>query len=151
MRRLRGRKPCDIAAYPAACQWLEESCSIHVQPPCCCLLNPGEKETSNCTRKLVLILSLAGADIEHVTKAVGADPGLGPKFLKCGPGFGGSCFQKDVLNLIYLCKQHKLPEVADYWMQVRYHASCMQAFAARLRTREILAKSRLMPTSEELY
>lgn len=61
---------------------------------------------------------VAGADIEHVTKAVGADPGLGPKFLKCGPGFGGSCFQKDVLNLIYLCKQHKLPEVADYWMQV---------------------------------
>jgi len=67
---------------------------------------------------LSALCEASGADIDHVSKAIGADPGLGPKFLKCGPGFGGSCFQKDVLNLIYLCQQHKLPEVADYWMQV---------------------------------
>jgi len=67
---------------------------------------------------LSAICEASGADIDHVSKAVGADPGLGPKFLKAGPGFGGSCFQKDILNLIYLCKQHKMNEVADYWSQI---------------------------------
>lgn len=51
--------------------------------------------------------------------------GVGKKFLKCGPGFGGSCFQKDILNLVYLCRSAKLPEVADYWLQVRAPASFM--------------------------
>eukprot|EP00802_Teleaulax_amphioxeia_P013195 Tamp_13244.p1 GENE.Tamp_13244~~Tamp_13244.p1 ORF type:complete len:480 (+),score=101.93 Tamp_13244:73-1440(+) len=60
----------------------------------------------------------SGADIEHVAGAIGFDPGIGPKFLKCGPGFGGSCFQKDILNLVYLCESEGLPEVAEYWMQV---------------------------------
>lgn len=60
----------------------------------------------------------SGADIDHVAGAVGFDPGIGSKFLKCGPGFGGSCFQKDILNLVYLCDSEGLPEVADYWLQV---------------------------------
>ena len=49
-----------------------------------------------------------GADIEHVSAAIGFDPGIGAKFLKCGPGFGGSCFQKDILNLVYLCESEGL-------------------------------------------
>ena len=59
-----------------------------------------------------------GADINEVTNAVGKDERIGAKFLKCGPGFGGSCFKKDILNLVYLCNYFNLPEVAEYWMNV---------------------------------
>jgi UDPglucose 6-dehydrogenase len=59
-----------------------------------------------------------GADVEEVAKAIGMDSRIGPKFLKASVGFGGSCFQKDILNLVYLCRHFNLPEVADYWEQV---------------------------------
>ena len=59
-----------------------------------------------------------GADVDEVAKAIGADSRIGPKFLKASVGFGGSCFQKDILNLVYLCQHFGLPEVADYWEQV---------------------------------
>ncbi len=59
-----------------------------------------------------------GADINEVTNAVGKDERIGEKFLKSGPGFGGSCFKKDILNLVYLCNYFNLPEVAEYWMKV---------------------------------
>ena len=59
-----------------------------------------------------------GADIKDVTKAIGMDSRIGHKFLKAGPGFGGSCFKKDILNLVYLCNYYGLSEVADYWQNV---------------------------------
>ena len=59
-----------------------------------------------------------GADIEELSEAIGMDDRIGPKFLKASVGFGGSCFQKDILNLVYLCKHFKLDEVAEYWFQV---------------------------------
>ena len=59
-----------------------------------------------------------GADVEEVATAVGKDSRIGPKFLKASIGFGGSCFQKDILNLVYLCQQYGLDEVADYWKGV---------------------------------
>jgi UDPglucose 6-dehydrogenase len=59
-----------------------------------------------------------GADIDEVARAIGTDSRIGPKFLKASVGFGGSCFQKDVLNLTYLCEHFGLPEVAAYWNQV---------------------------------
>jgi len=59
-----------------------------------------------------------GADVEEVAKAVGMDSRIGPKFLKASVGFGGSCFQKDILNLVYIAKSYGLNEVADYWEQV---------------------------------
>ena len=59
-----------------------------------------------------------GADVEEVATAVGKDSRIGPKFLKASVGFGGSCFQKDILNLVYLCQQYGLDEVADYWQGV---------------------------------
>jgi UDPglucose 6-dehydrogenase len=59
-----------------------------------------------------------GADVEEVATAVGKDNRIGPKFLKASVGFGGSCFQKDILNLVYLCQQYGLDEVADYWQGV---------------------------------
>tara|TARA_A100001011_G_scaffold324696_1_gene347165 strand:+ start:389 stop:1789 length:1401 start_codon:yes stop_codon:yes gene_type:complete len=59
-----------------------------------------------------------GADIDEVSLAIGMDTRIGPKFLKTSVGFGGSCFQKDILNLVYLCKYYGLNEVADYWNQV---------------------------------
>ena len=59
-----------------------------------------------------------GADVDEVAKVVGADSRIGPKFLKAGPGFGGSCFKKDVLNLVYLCETFGLHTAAEYWMGV---------------------------------
>ncbi len=59
-----------------------------------------------------------GADINEVAKAIGTDSRIGPKFLKASVGFGGSCFQKDILNLVYIAKSYGLNEVADYWEQV---------------------------------
>ncbi|KAK7403788.1 hypothetical protein QQX98_010430 [Neonectria punicea] len=59
-----------------------------------------------------------GADVDEVARAVGVDPRIGNKFLMAGIGFGGSCFKKDVLNLVYLADTMGLPEVAEYWRQV---------------------------------
>jgi UDPglucose 6-dehydrogenase len=59
-----------------------------------------------------------GADVGEVARAIGADSRIGPKFLQAGPGFGGSCFQKDILNLVYLCGHYGLHEVAAYWQSV---------------------------------
>ncbi|MFI8380446.1 nucleotide sugar dehydrogenase [Leeuwenhoekiella sp. NPDC079379] len=59
-----------------------------------------------------------GADIKEVAKAIGMDSRIGPKFLQASVGFGGSCFQKDILNLVYISKSLGLTEVADYWEQV---------------------------------
>jgi UDPglucose 6-dehydrogenase len=58
------------------------------------------------------------ADVDEVAHAIGTDSRIGPKFLKSSVGFGGSCFQKDILNLVYLCRYFNLPEVANYWEQV---------------------------------
>jgi UDPglucose 6-dehydrogenase len=59
-----------------------------------------------------------GADVNEVARAIGMDSRIGPKFLKASVGFGGSCFQKDILNLVYIAKAYGLHEVADYWEQV---------------------------------
>lgn len=58
------------------------------------------------------------ADISEVARAIGTDSRIGPKFLKASVGFGGSCFQKDILNLVYIARSYGLQEVADYWEQV---------------------------------
>lgn len=67
---------------------------------------------------LSALCEATGADVEQVAKAIGMDSRIGPKFLKTGPGFGGSCFKKDILNLVYICESYGLQEVADYWRQV---------------------------------
>lgn len=59
-----------------------------------------------------------GADVDEVSRAIGMDSRIGPKFLKASVGFGGSCFQKDILNLVYIAQSYGLQEVADYWEQV---------------------------------
>jgi UDPglucose 6-dehydrogenase len=58
------------------------------------------------------------ADVTEVARAIGMDSRIGSKFLNAGVGFGGSCFKKDILNLVYLCESYGLNEVADYWRQV---------------------------------
>lgn len=58
------------------------------------------------------------ANINEVARAIGTDSRIGPKFLKASVGFGGSCFQKDILNLVYIARTYGLTEVADYWEQV---------------------------------
>ena len=64
------------------------------------------------------ICEKTGADIQQVSKAIGTDLRIGSKFLNSGPGFGGSCFKKDILNLVYLSEYFGLPEVSQYWMGV---------------------------------
>ncbi|WP_088656127.1 UDP-glucose 6-dehydrogenase [Geofilum rhodophaeum] len=60
----------------------------------------------------------SGADVDEIARAIGKDSRIGPKFLKASVGFGGSCFQKDILNLVYIARSYGLTEVADYWEQV---------------------------------
>ncbi|RKO99942.1 hypothetical protein CXG81DRAFT_27322 [Caulochytrium protostelioides] len=67
---------------------------------------------------LSAICEATGADVDEVAYACGLDSRIGPKFLKASVGFGGSCFQKDILNLVYLSESLHLPEVAQYWKQV---------------------------------
>jgi UDPglucose 6-dehydrogenase len=64
------------------------------------------------------LCEVTGADVGEVARAVGKDSRIGPKFLQSSVGFGGSCFQKDILNLVYISKTFGLNEVADYWEQV---------------------------------
>ena len=64
------------------------------------------------------VCEASGADVDEVANAIGKDSRIGPKFLKASVGFGGSCFQKDILNLVYLSRHFGLPEVAHYWEQV---------------------------------
>jgi len=59
-----------------------------------------------------------GADVDEVARAIGSDSRIGSKFLKASVGFGGSCFQKDILDLVYLCEHFGLPEAAAYWESV---------------------------------
>merc|ERR1719428_2409115 len=59
-----------------------------------------------------------GADVREVSRAIGADSRIGSKFLTASVGFGGSCFQKDILNLVYICESFGLTEAAAYWQQV---------------------------------
>jgi UDPglucose 6-dehydrogenase len=67
---------------------------------------------------LSALCEATGADIDEVTFAAGRDSRIGSKFLKASVGFGGSCFQKDILNLVYLCRHYGLEDVARYWEQV---------------------------------
>jgi UDPglucose 6-dehydrogenase len=73
-----------------------------------------------------------GADVREVARAIGTDTRIGQRFLQSGPGFGGSCFQKDILNLVYLCRHYGLAEVADYWEQVVALNTWQQQRIARL-------------------
>ena len=87
-----------------------------------------------------------GADIDELSKAIGMDHRIGPHFLKASVGFGGSCFQKDILNLAYLCKYFGLDEVAEYWHQVvkindyqknRFSQKIIDAFPGSFSDRKI--------------
>lgn len=64
------------------------------------------------------LCEMTEADVNEVAKAIGSDSRIGSKFLKASVGFGGSCFQKDILNLVYIAQSYGLQEVADYWEQV---------------------------------
>ncbi len=67
---------------------------------------------------IAALCEATGADVREVARAIGSDSRLGSRFLQAGPGFGGSCFQKDILNLVYLCRHYGLEAVASYWEQV---------------------------------
>ena len=64
------------------------------------------------------LCEVTGADVREVARAIGKDSRIGSKFLNVGPGFGGSCFKKDILNLVYLANHFGLPEVASFWESV---------------------------------
>ncbi len=84
------------------------------------------------------ICEATGAEISQVSKAIGSDTRIGSKFLKSGPGFGGSCFKKDILNLVYLCRYFNLDESANYWEQVILFNSWHQQRISRLIVRKLL-------------
>ena len=74
-----------------------------------------------------------GADVTEVSRAIGMDARIGPKFIKAGVGFGGSCFKKDILNLVYLCETYGLEQAAAYWRGVVAYNDHQQArFVARI-------------------
>ena len=88
-----------------------------------------------------------GANIDELSKAIGMDHRIGPHFLKASVGFGGSCFQKDILNLVYLCKYYGLEEVAEYWHQVvkinnyqkrRFIEKIVNFFNGKLKNKKIV-------------
>jgi len=87
------------------------------------------------------------ANIDELSKAIGMDHRIGPHFLKASVGFGGSCFQKDILNLVYLCKYYGLEEVAEYWHQVvkinnyqkrRFTEKIVNFFNGKLKNKKIV-------------
>ncbi len=79
------------------------------------------------------LCEVTGADVDEVAHAIGTDSRIGPKFLQASVGFGGSCFQKDILNLVYLCEHFGIPKVAKYWEQVvRMNDYQRSRFAARI-------------------
>jgi len=79
------------------------------------------------------ICEATGADVDEISAAIGADPRIGNKFLRAGIGFGGSCFKKDVLSLVYLAETLNLPEVANYWRcVVSMNEYIRNRFAARV-------------------
>ena len=78
------------------------------------------------------VCEVSGANVREVARAIGADSRIGHKFLDSGPGFGGSCFQKDILNLVYLCHHFGLPEVSEYWESVVKLNSWQQQRISRL-------------------
>ena len=67
---------------------------------------------------IAALCEATGADVREVSRAIGSDSRIGSKFLDCGPGFGGSCFKKDILNLFYLSEYLGLKEVANFWESV---------------------------------
>ena len=78
-----------------------------------------------------------GADVREVSRAIGADSRIGSKFLDAGPGFGGSCFKKDILNLVYLCEYFGLNEVANFWESVVLLNNWHQTRIAKLITKKL--------------
>jgi UDPglucose 6-dehydrogenase len=87
-----------------------------------------------------------GANIDELSKAIGMDHRIGPHFLKASVGFGGSCFQKDILNLVYLCRHYGLDEVAEFWHQVvkinnyqknRFSKKIIDHFGGNLNSKKI--------------
>ena len=81
---------------------------------------------------IAALCEATGADVREVAKAIGTDSRIGAKFLQAGPGFGGSCFQKDILNLVDLCRHNGLDEVASYWEKVVTLNTWQQHRIARL-------------------
>ncbi len=95
---------------------------------------------------LSAICEKTGADTNELSKAIGMDQRIGNKFLQASPGFGGSCFQKDILNLVYLCRHYGLDEVADYWHSVvkindyqrlRFSRSIIENFGEKFQNNKV--------------
>ncbi|MFL2600607.1 MAG: nucleotide sugar dehydrogenase [Flavobacteriaceae bacterium] len=93
------------------------------------------------------ICEKTGANIKELSKAIGMDHRIGPHFLRASVGFGGSCFQKDILNLVYISKSLGLNEVAEYWHQVvkindyqknRFTKKIIDSFGGNLKSKKII-------------
>ena len=82
---------------------------------------------------IAAICEATEAEVTEVADAVGRDSRIGAKFLKAGVGFGGSCFRKDILNLVYLCEHYKLDDIAQFWNSViEINDNQMERFVNRI-------------------
>lgn len=82
---------------------------------------------------IAAICEVTEADVTEVSRAVGMDSRIGSKFLNAGPGFGGSCFRKDILNMVYLCEHYQLNKIAAFWEQVvSFNDYQMESYVKRI-------------------
>lgn len=91
---------------------------------------------------IAAVCELTGADVDSVGRAIGSDSRIGSRFLSPGPGFGGSCFKKDLLNLIYLADHYGLSPVADYWRSVVEMNDWAQRRLSRMIVRQLFGSLR---------
>jgi UDP-N-acetyl-D-mannosaminuronate dehydrogenase len=100
--------------------------------------SPTQNTIPSSINSIAALCEATGADVQEVARAISSDSRIGAKFLKAGPGFGGSCFQKDILNLVGLCGHYGLHEVAAYWQQVVSLNTWQQHRISRLVVRRLL-------------
>jgi UDPglucose 6-dehydrogenase len=119
-----GRWICSIEAILTICKISQSECGSS---------NAFLAQRISSINSISALCEATGADVDEVANAIGKDSRIGPKFLKASVGFGGSCFQKDILNLVYLCQHFGLPEVSAYWEAVvKMNDWQKQRFAGRI-------------------
>ena len=118
VRIIRACKELDIQSVSIYSDVDKDSLHVKLADEAICVgpASPGKSYLN--IPSIIAACEVTGADIKEVGLAIGTDKRIGPLFLNAGPGFGGSCFKKDILNLTYICDHYGLSEVSNYWQKV---------------------------------